>query len=233
VHVPDGFIDLPTSAAAGVVAVGAVAFAARRARAELADRTAPIAGLAAAFVFAAQMVNFQVLPGVSGHLLGGALAAVLVGPWTAVLCLAAVLGVQMLFADGGVTAWGVNVTNMGVVGVLAAWLTFRLVMLVLPRGRVGTSIGAGVAGAVSVLAAAASFLVWYAIGGTPDVPVDRIVAPLLGVHAVIGLGEAVITGLVVSAVVAARPDLVAGARYGRAPRAPEVPAERPVVAVPA
>ena len=124
-HVPDGFLDAPTSIATGVVAVGGVALALRGARRELDDRTAPMAGLVATFVFAGQMMNFPVAAGTSGHLLGGALAAVLVGPWTAVLCLTTVLLVQGLFmADGGITALGTNITLMGLVGVGVGWLVF-------------------------------------------------------------------------------------------------------------
>src|SRR3954451_22973947 len=118
-HVPDGFLDAPTSIGTGVVAAVAVGVALRGARRELDDRTAPLVGLVAAFVFATQMLNFPVGAGTSGHLLGGALAAVLVGPWTAVLCISTVLLVQsLLFADGGITALGTNITLMGLVGVL-------------------------------------------------------------------------------------------------------------------
>src|SRR6187431_418886 len=117
-HVPDGFLDAPTSIVTGVVAAGGVAVALRGARRELDDRTAPMAGLVATFVFAGQMMNFPVGAGTSGHLLGGAMAAVLVGPWTGVLCVTTVLLVQALFmADGGITALGTNVTLMGLVGV--------------------------------------------------------------------------------------------------------------------
>ena len=126
-HVPDGFLDAPTSVATGVVAAAGVAVALRGARRELDDRTAPMAGLVAAFVFAAQMVNFPVGAGTSGHLLGGALAAVLVGPFTGALCLAVVLLVQgLLFADGGITALGTNITLFSIVGVGVGWLVFRL-----------------------------------------------------------------------------------------------------------
>src|SRR3954451_17739989 len=114
-HVPDGFLDAPTSLGTGVVAAMAVGVARRGARRELDDRTAPMAGLVAAFVFAAQMLNFPVGAGTSGHLLGGALAAALVAPWTAVLCMSTVFLVQcLLFAAGGITALGTNVMLMGV-----------------------------------------------------------------------------------------------------------------------
>ena len=136
-HVPDGFFDAPTSVATGVVAVGAVAVSLRKARDELDERTAPMAGLVAAFIFATQMLNFPVGAGTSGHLLGGALAAVLVGPWTAVLCMSTVLLVQaLLFADGGVTALGTNIVLMGVVTVAVGWGVFKLVTALLPKTNV-------------------------------------------------------------------------------------------------
>ena len=120
-HVPDGFLDAPTSVATGVVAAAGVAIALRKARTELDDRTAPMAGLVAAFVFAGQMMNFPVGAGTSGHLLGGALAAVLVGPWTGALCISVVLLVQSLFmADGGITALGTNITLMALCGVASS-----------------------------------------------------------------------------------------------------------------
>src|SRR6478752_7438937 len=136
-HVPDGFLDAPTSAVTGVVAVAAVGVALVKARNELDDRTAPMAGLVAAFIFAVQMLNFPVAAGTSGHLLGGALAAILVGPYTAVLCVAVVLLVQgFFFADGGLTALGVNITIMGIVTVLVGWGVFRLVAR-LAKGKGG------------------------------------------------------------------------------------------------
>ena len=212
-HVPDGFLDAPTSVATGAVAVAGVALALRGARRELDDRTAPMAGLVATFVFAGQMMNFPVGAGTSGHLLGGALAAVLVGPWTAVLCLSTVLIVQALFmADGGITAIGTNLTLMGLVGVGVGWLVFAGVRAVLPR-RVGMVAPAAAVGAfVSVLAAAAVFTLLFALGGTAPVATEKVLVAMLSWHTVIGLGEALITGLVVASVIAARPDLVYGAR---------------------
>src|SRR4051794_10308709 len=133
-HVPDGFLDAPTSVATGAAAVVCVGVALVGARKELDDKTAPMAGLVAAFIFAVQMLNFPVAAGTSGHLLGGALAAVLVGPWTAVLCMSVVFGVQcLLFADGGITALGTNIILMGVTTVVVGWLVFRLLQAVLPK----------------------------------------------------------------------------------------------------
>src|SRR4051795_5590539 len=133
-HVPDGFLDAPVSLGAGVVAAAAVGVALRGARRELDDRTAPVAGLVAAFVFATQMLNFPVGAGTSGHLLGGALAAVLVGPWTGLLCMSVVLLVQsLLFADGGITALGTNIDLMGLVTVAVGWGVFRGLQVVFPK----------------------------------------------------------------------------------------------------
>ncbi|MGW7349681.1 energy-coupling factor ABC transporter permease [Streptomyces sp. NPDC054784] len=227
-HVPDGFIDAPVSLAAGAVAAGAVAVSLRGARRELAgpagagglgeERTAPLAGLVAAFVFAVQMLNFPVAGGTSGHLLGGALAAVLVGPYTGVLCVSVVLLMQsVLFADGGLTALGVNITDMAVVAVPVAYGLFRALVRVLPRGRGAVTGAAFVAALVSVPAAAVAFTALYALGGTADVSLGKVFTAMVGVHVLIGLGEAAITALTVGAVLSVRPDLVYGARGVTAP----------------
>ncbi|KQX90736.1 energy-coupling factor ABC transporter permease [Streptomyces clavifer] len=217
-HVPDGFINAPVSAVAGVIAAGAVAVSLRGARRELDERTAPLAGLVAAFVFAVQMLNFPVAAGTSGHLLGGALAAILVGPYTGVLCIAVVLLMQgILFADGGLTALGVNISVMGVVTVVVAYGLFRGLTSVLPRTRRSTTAAAFVAALVSVPAAAVAFTLLYAIGGTTDVPLGKVLTAMVGVHVLIGIGEAAITALTVGAVLAVRPDLVHGSRGLAAP----------------
>lgn len=212
-HVPDGFLDATTSLATGAVAVAAVGLALRGARRELDDRTAPMAGLVATFVFSTQMLNFPVAGGTSGHLLGGALAAILVGPWTAVLCVSVVLIVQaLLFADGGITALGTNITLMAVVGVLAGWLVFRAIQAILPKTLPLVPPTASVAAFASVPVTALAFVGLYGVGGTAPIPLDTLTTAMLGWHALIGIGEAVITGLVVGSVIAVRPDLVYGAR---------------------
>ncbi|MFE1143223.1 energy-coupling factor ABC transporter permease [Streptomyces rochei] len=224
-HVPDGFIDAPTSAVAGVVAAGAVAVSLRGARRELGgtsraseaegggERTAPLAGLVAAFIFAVQMLNFPVAAGTSGHLLGGALAAILVGPYTGVLCVSVVLLMQgILFADGGLTALGVNITDMAIVTTVVAYALFRGLVKVLPRTRRSVTVASFVAALVSVPAAALAFTFLYWIGGTTDVAIGKVATAMIGVHVLIGIGEAAITALTVGAVIAVRPDLVHGAR---------------------
>ena len=212
-HVPDGFLDVPTSVATGVVAVGGIALALRGARRELDDRTAPMAGLVATFVFAGQMMNFPVAGGTSGHLLGGAMAAVLAGPWTAVLCISTVLLVQGLFmADGGITALGTNVTLMGLVGVAVGWLVFKGIRAVLPDKLGVVAPAAAIGALVSVPVAALAFSALFAIGGTAPVSPEKVVIAMVSWHLVIGVGEAIITGMVVASVVGVRPDLVYGAR---------------------
>lgn len=222
-HVPDGFLDAPTSAATGAVAVVCVGTALAGARKELDDRTAPMAGLVAAFIFATQMLNFPVASGTSGHLLGGALAAVLVGPWTAVLCMSVVLLVQgLLFADGGITALGTNILVMGVVTVVVGWLVFRLVQAVLPRRLSMVPVAAGVGALVSVPVSSLAFVGLYALGGTAEIPLDNLAAAMVSVHTLIGIGEAAITFLAVTSIIAVRPDLVYGARRVLARRELEI-----------
>jgi cobalt/nickel transport system permease protein len=213
VHVPDGFFEPTMAAAAGAVSVGTIAVSVKKAGAELTDRTIPMAGICSAFVFAAQMVNFPVAAGTSGHLLGGALAAVLVGPFTAALCLAVVLLVQgLLFADGGISALGTNITLFSVVAVGSGWLVFRATQAVLPKRLSLVPVAAAVGALVSVPVTALAFVGLFAVGGLAPVPLDAVVTAMLGWHVLIGIGEALITGVVVSSVIAARPDLVHGAR---------------------
>jgi cobalt/nickel transport system permease protein len=227
-HVPDGFLDVPTSLATGAVAVAGVGLALRGARRELDDKSAPMVGLVATFVFAAQMINFPVAGGTSGHLLGGALAAVLVGPWAGLLAVSVVVLVQaLLLADGGITALGTNVTLISIVGVAVGWLVFRGLQRLLPT-RVGLVAPlAAVAAFVSVPAAALVFVGLYALGGTAPVPLDTLVTAMVGVHTLIAVGEALITGLVVASVVAVRPDLVVGARPALADRSLEIRTPEP------
>ena len=216
-HVPDGFLDLPTSIATGMVAAAGIAIALKRAPTEFVDdRKAPMVGIVATVLFAAQMINFPVGIGTSGHLMGGALAAVLVGPATAVLCLSVVLIVQaFLFADGGITALGTNLTLIALVTVTVGWGVFRLMVAMLPARRWAVVAAAALGALLSVPAASAVFVVLFAVGGQAPVPFGGLLAAMVGWHTLIGIGEAVITGLIVSAVLASRPDLVYGVRFVR------------------
>ena len=219
----DGIVNAPTSVFFGVVAASGLALCARRARDELDERTVPLAGLVAAFIFAVQMVNFPILPGVSGHLLGGALAAILVGPYTGALCIAIVLIVQsLLFADGGVSALGTNITNMALIGVTAGYVTAVSVAAALRRTHNGPTVRilgvAGfVAGIVGTVCAATGFVVEFAIGGAAPVSLGSVATYMLFTHALIGIGEGIITALTVMTVARVRPDLVYLLRNHRAP----------------
>lgn len=207
-HMSDGLVNTPTAAAFGLVAVLGMAVCLARARADLDDRTAPMAGLVAAFVFAVQMLNFPILPGASGHLLGGALVAILVGPWVGALCISIVLVVQaLLFADGGITALGANITNMALIGVFAGYGVALAMRRIAQRGQRGLTVTAFLAAFVNTVVASLGFVLQYAIGGQ-GLALGTTVVLMVGLHALIGIGEGVITALTVGAVAVARPDLV-------------------------
>jgi cobalt/nickel transport system permease protein len=209
-HIPDGFLAPDVAAGTGVVAAGAVGYALRRADRTLDERAVPLLGVTGAFVFAVQMLNFPVAGGTSGHFLGAALAAVLLGPWTACLVLAVVLVMQaFVFADGGVTALGANILNMGVAGGLGAGLVLAVGRSLLPRTRAAFLGTVGIAAWLAVMAGAAACSLELAASGT--VPLGTVLPAMLGVHALIGVGEAVVTVAAVSAILASRPDLIAGA----------------------
>lgn len=212
-HIPDGFIDPAVSAAAVVVSAGGVGVSLRKAAATMEERQAPLAGLVAAFIFAVQMLNFPVAAGTSGHLLGGVLAAVLVGPWTGCLVITLVLLVQALFfADGGLSALGLNVLNMAIIGALGGYAVFLGIRRLLPRTRPMVVLASAIAAGISVVMAAIAFYIEYALGGVGDASLRAVFAAMVGLHTLIGIGEAVITGLTVGVVLGVRPDLVYGAR---------------------
>ena len=212
-HIPDGFISGGTAVATGVVSAGAVGVALQRGRQALEDRQVPLVGLSAAFIFAAQMVNFPVGLGTSGHLVGGALAAILLGPWMACVVLAVVLAVQLLgFGDGGATALGANVLLMGVVAGIGGHHLFRVLARLLPRTRGGYLAAAAVTAWASVVVASVVCSVLItSLGVFGGDRFGEVLATMVGLHALIGIGEAAITVAVVGAVLATRPDLLANA----------------------
>jgi len=211
-HMSDGIVNAPTSAAFGLIAAAGLGYSLFRARAELQEddhRTAPMAGLVAAFIFAVQMINFPVLPGVSGHLLGGALAAILVGPWLGSLCVGIVLVVQaLLFADGGLTALGTNITNMALIGTWTGFVVALALRRLARRSRGGLLAVAFISAFVNTVVASLGFVLQYAIGGAAGSSLDAVAVSVIGVHCLIGIGEGIITALTVGAVASARPDLV-------------------------
>jgi cobalt/nickel transport system permease protein len=211
-HIPDGFIDLPVSGAAAVVSGAAITVALRKSRGSMEQEIAPMAGLTAVFIFAVQMLNFPVAAGTSGHLLGGALAAILVGPWVALLAMTVVLALQaFIFADGGLSAIGLNILNMGVLTVLVGWIVFKFVLKILPKKNSSVVTASAIAAFISVPVSALGFVFEYAIGGSGVIDLDKVLGAMLSVHVLIGIGEAVISALTIGAVLATRSDLVFGA----------------------
>jgi cobalt/nickel transport system permease protein len=206
-HIPDGFLDNGVAAACWVPTVAAVAVAVRRADRTLDERRVPLLGVTAAFVFAAQMLNFPVAGGTSGHFLGAALAAVLLGPWLACLVMTVVIaGQAFFFADGGITALGANVLNMGVLGALLVGFGMLGARRILPRSRGAFLATIAVGSWSAVMLAALACSVELGVSGT--VPFSTVLPAMLGVHALIGIGEAVVTVAAVTAILASRPDLI-------------------------
>ena len=217
-HIANGIVDGPVSGAFAVISLVALGFCVLRSRADLDDRLAPMAGLVAAFIFAVQMLNFQVLPGVSGHLLGGTLAVILVGPWVGALCVATVLIVQcLLFADGGLTALGLNIFNMAILGTAVAYLLVAALLRVLPKTASGVATTAFVASVAGVVVASMGFVLEYWLGGTTQLSLGAIAATVAGVHTLIGIGEGLIAATTVATVAKVRPDLVYALRRFRRP----------------
>ncbi|MGF1935964.1 MAG: energy-coupling factor ABC transporter permease [Nostoc sp. ChiQUE02] len=209
-HIPDGFVSVPVAGATGLASVAALFIAFERSQEAFGIRRAPILGLTTAFIFAAQMINFPVAGGTSGHLLGGTLAAIVLGsPWAGTLCIATVLIIQaVLFADGGITALGANIFNMAVVGVWVGWVLTQTLQRLFGGSRGRLPLAAGIAAGVSVVVAAIACAIELALSGTA--PVAIVLPAMTGVHILIGIGEGLITGGVLTYLATARPDLLPG-----------------------
>jgi cobalt/nickel transport system permease protein len=205
-HIPDGFLDAKTAATTGVLAIGGITLAVRQLRRQLPPQRVPLLGLSAAFVFAAQMLNFPVAGGTSGHLVGSTLIAVLLGPGAAVLVLAAVLIVQcFVFADGGLLALGANIFNMGVVAGVGGYVIYRGVQRLFGGTR-GVVMGAAFAAWCATVLAAVFCAGELAMSGM--VAWSVVFPALVNVHLLIGLGEALITSLAVITIHRTRPELI-------------------------
>lgn len=205
-HIPDGFLDMKTWATLDIAAAAVVVVSSAKASKESLERAVPLMGVTAAFVFAAQMLNFPIAGGTSGHFIGGVLAAALLGPWAGCVVLTGVLILQSLvFQDGGVLALGANVVNMGVVGSMGGYLIYRVITAVV-KGKVGLLVGGFAAGWLSVVGASAACAVELSISGT--VPLAVGLPAMVGIHAVIGIGEGIITALALGLILSARPELI-------------------------
>ena len=207
-HIPDGFLSVPVMAGTATVSVAALAAAARRSRAALGEREGPVLGAVTAFVFAAQMLNFPLGIGASAHLLGGALVAVLLGPWAGMLVLFAVLLVQaLLFQDGGIAALGANTLNVAVLGVGSAAMVYRLGRAAFGATRRATVVAAGLAAWVSTGLVGLAVAAELTLSGL--IPLGPALLLVGGGHVLIGIAEAVLTGLLVGFVYRTRPALLA------------------------
>jgi cobalt/nickel transport system permease protein len=208
-HIPDGFISVPIALIGWVLMIALVGLALRQTRDQIGERQVPLMGILAAFVFAAQMINFPVAGGTSGHLLGGTLVAILLGPWAAVLVMTSVVTLQaLLFQDGGLLALGFNVFNMGILSAFVGYALYRWLgraVRIIPRGEV---IAAGVGAWAAVEAAAIATALQLAASGTS--PLDIGLPAMVGVHALIGIGEALITVGALAFIRQTRPDLIEG-----------------------
>ena len=212
-HMPDGLINAPVSIGAAVIAAGAITVGLKKSKGTLDSQTAPLAGLVAVFIFALQMMNFPVAAGTSGHLMGGALASILVGPYVAILVMTVVVSLQALvFADGGLSALGLNLLNMGIVSIVVSALLFAGLMKLLPKTRTSIIGVSATVAFISVLASAGAFVFEYSLGGNATYNIASVLISVMSVHVLIGIGEAIITGLTIGAILATRADLVYGAR---------------------
>ncbi len=205
-HIPDGFLAANTWVPAWVVSVGGLGYCIKRVSGALKDKMIPLMGVMAAFIFAGQMLNFPVAAGTSGHLLGGVLAAVLLGPYAGAIVIAVVLTIQCLvFQDGGFTALGANIFNMSFVGAMGGYVIYNLIRKTIGSEK-GILAGTAVAAWTSVVLASSACAIELAISGTSPL---RLALPAMAlVHTLIGIGEAVISLLVVGFVLKTRPDLV-------------------------
>lgn len=207
-HIPDGYLSLPVSLVGWVIAIALLAISLKRVESEYADRTVPLMGVCAAFVFAAQMINFPIPGGTSGHLVGGTLAGILLGPWAGSLVVSVVFLVQsVLFQDGGLTVLGSNIFIMGLIGTFGGYYLYKAIRFAIGRDAwVGMAVGAVVAAWVSVMVAAIVCAIMLALSGT--IALNVALVAMAGWHALIGIGEALITLATVSYIWRTRPDLI-------------------------
>ncbi|MEA5515148.1 energy-coupling factor ABC transporter permease [Nodularia sp. UHCC 0506] len=209
-HIPDGFLSVPVAGATSLVSAIALVVACGRSQEAFGIRRAPILGLTTAFIFAAQMVNFPVAGGTSGHLLGGTLAAIVLGsPWAGMLCIATVFIIQaVLFADGGITALGANILNAAVISVWVGWVLTQTLQRLFGGSKGRLPLAAGIAAGVSVVVASVACAIQLVLSGTASAAI--VLPAMTGVHILIGIGEGIITGGVLVYLAKARPDLLPG-----------------------
>jgi cobalt/nickel transport system permease protein len=207
-HAPDSFFSVVLSIIGWAITLGMVALAIRNTRDQLGERQVPLMGIMAATIFAGQMLTFSIPGGTSGHLLGGALAAIVLGPWASVLVMTAVISIQaLLFQDGGLLAMGLNIINMGIITAFTGYFTYRFVHR-LVKSRAGTMAGAFIGGWLSMLVTSAAAAVELAMSGTS--PLAFALPAMVGVHTIIGIGEGLLTMFALGFILTTRPDFVTG-----------------------
>ena len=208
-HVPDGFINAQVSVATGVISLGTLWAYVRNAKNLVADKLIALTGMMSALIFVLQMINFPIAAGTSGHLLGGALAVIVLGPSLGIICISIVVVIQsLLFADGGLSALGVNVLNMAIITSLTGWLTITFWKKLFGDSQFTLISGSVIAGLLSVVFSSIAFVMEYAIGGTVSVPLGSVLIAMISTHLFIGLGEGIITALIISLLLRVRSDLV-------------------------
>ncbi|MDA9655398.1 energy-coupling factor ABC transporter permease [Candidatus Actinomarina] len=208
-HVPDGFINAQVSVATGVISLGTLWAYVRNAKNLVADKLIALTGMMSALIFVLQMINFPIAAGTSGHLLGGALAVIVLGPSLGIICISIVVVIQsLLFADGGLSALGVNVLNMAIITSLTGWLTITFWKKLFGNSQFTLISGSVIAGLLSVVFSSIAFVMEYAIGGTVSVPLGSVLIAMISTHLFIGMGEGIITALIISLLLRVRSDLV-------------------------
>jgi cobalt/nickel transport system permease protein len=208
-HIPDGFLSAPVAAVGWLVTIAIVALALRNTRDQLGERQVPLMGVLAAAVFAGQMLNFTIPGGTSGHLLGGALVAIILGPWAAVLVMTAVIAIQaLMFQDGGLLVLGFNIVNMGVLTAFTGYFVYGFFKRLFGDGRRSLFVAGFVGGWLSVMVGALATAVELILSGTS--PPGIALPAMGGVHALIGIGEGLLTVFALSFIVTTRPDLITG-----------------------
>lgn len=214
-HIPDGFLSAPVALLMWLLAILVVAYALRRVNSDLDERRVPLMGVMAAAIFAGQMLNFSVTGGTSGHLLGAAIAVILLGPWAAIVVMTCVVGTQaLLFQDGGLLALGANLVNMAVIGVATSYAVYHLVRRLAGRQRWGLIVGGFAAGWFSMVIAAFACALQLALSGTS--PANVAVPAMGGIHALIGIGEGLITVGALGLLYTVRRDVIEGVELGTA-----------------
>ncbi len=208
-HVPDGFMNVTMSAATGVISFGTLWAYIRSAKDLIADKFIALTGMMSALIFVLQMINFPIAAGTSGHLLGGALAVIVLGPRLGLICLSVVVIIQsLLFADGGLSALGVNVLNMAIVTSATSWFIVKYWIKFIGKNKISIVSVSVLAGILSVVFSSIAFTIQYAIGGTISIPVGTVLLAMVTTHFIIGFGEGIITALIITLLLRVRPDLI-------------------------